>query len=45
MERTLISVNIPNAITANLMVWGGLFLAALIWQLVTRGRGQAATAA
>jgi hypothetical protein len=34
MEKTLVSVNVPNLITINLMAWIGFLIAVVIWQLI-----------
>lgn len=45
MERTIISFNVPNLITVNLMAWIGFLVFIFLFQMVfgRKGLGQSAT--
>lgn len=40
MERTLISLNVPNFLTISVMAIGGFVLFAFVWQLVSKALGR-----
>lgn len=40
MERTLISLNVPNFLTISVMAIGGFILFAFVWQLVSKALGR-----
>lgn len=45
MERTIISFNVPNLITVNLMAWLGFLIFVFLFQMIfgKRSLGQSAT--
>lgn len=44
MERTLVSWNVPNLITINLMAWIGFLVIVAIFQMVAARKGRPQTA-
>lgn len=45
MDRTLVSWNIPNLITINLMAWIGFLAIVMLFQLIAGRKGRPQTAA